>query len=306
MGRYTVPGLVIGWFQVAYADELAPGEIRALRYFARDLVLWRDPGGHPVLTDAHCPHLGAHFAFGGTATAQGLTCPMHAWRFSGDGRCVDPPVPQRLRTYPTIERNGMVLAWFHPDDEPPAWEIPYRGDIVAGTFIELSRHTWQGRTIWQEVAENMVDVGHVHTLHGLEHYTKHEMTEDGVRRHISMTQPFRTSMGAIELTMEFDVHGPGYVIARVGGNLDLVQTFTPVDDEVLDIRFTFFGRDLGSLRRTERIAAPLVDDLVRQTEQHLPIWENKAYITDPPLQPGDGPITRFRAWAEQFQVKRPG
>jgi len=30
-----------GWFAVSYSDELAVGEVKPVRYFARDLVLWR-------------------------------------------------------------------------------------------------------------------------------------------------------------------------------------------------------------------------------------------------------------------------
>jgi 3-ketosteroid 9alpha-monooxygenase subunit A len=309
MGRFPVPGLAVGWFQVAYADDLPPGAVRPVRYFGRDLVLWRDADGRPVLTGAHCPHLGAHLGYGGTVTEAGLRCPLHGWLFDAGGRCAavpDGPLPGpsvALRAYPTVERNSLVLAWFHPGGQPPAWRIPESAEIAGGTFVPLARHAWSAPTIWQEVAESMMDVTHVSTLHGLAPYDRYEVTEDGPRRRLHMVQRLRTHLGDVELAMDFEVHGPGYVIARIGANLILMQTFSPVEEERLDIRFTFFGRDLGSPRRTERIGAALVDDLVRQTEQHLPVWSHKAYVADPPAGADIDTIRRFRAWAAQFHVR---
>ena len=59
-----------GWFQVAYSDELAPGQVEPLRYFAQDLVLYRTEGGRAQLADAFCPHLGAHIGYGGRVSGE--------------------------------------------------------------------------------------------------------------------------------------------------------------------------------------------------------------------------------------------
>jgi 3-ketosteroid 9alpha-monooxygenase subunit A len=63
--RFPFP-IPFGWFQVAFPDDLAPGDVTALRYWSRDLVLWRDEAGAFHLQDAYCPHLGAHIGIGGT------------------------------------------------------------------------------------------------------------------------------------------------------------------------------------------------------------------------------------------------
>ena len=62
--RYPFP-IPNGWFVVAEASEIGPGEVRALHAFDRDLVLYRAADGTPRVLDAHCPHLGAHLAVGG-------------------------------------------------------------------------------------------------------------------------------------------------------------------------------------------------------------------------------------------------
>ena len=63
--RYPFP-VPNGWFVVATSAEIAPGEVRALHYFDRDLVLYRTDSGEPRVLDAHCPHLGAHLGYGGS------------------------------------------------------------------------------------------------------------------------------------------------------------------------------------------------------------------------------------------------
>ncbi|MDQ1449444.1 MAG: hypothetical protein QOC79_2415, partial [Actinomycetota bacterium] len=117
-----------GWFQVAFPDDLAPGEVTPLRYWNRELVLWRDTAGDFHLQDAYCPHLGANLAYGGTVREAELQCPFHGWRFDGAGACTNIPYSQRtnrkakLRNYPIVVRNGFVLAWYHPNEDAPAWD----------------------------------------------------------------------------------------------------------------------------------------------------------------------------------------
>ena len=60
-GELPIP---YGWYCVGYGAELVPGELRRLRYFGEDLVLFRTLAGRASLTGAHCPHLGAHLGFG--------------------------------------------------------------------------------------------------------------------------------------------------------------------------------------------------------------------------------------------------
>src|SRR5262245_39689420 len=48
-----------GWHMVADASQLGK-EPMPLRFFARDMVLYRGESGQPHLVDAYCPHMGAH------------------------------------------------------------------------------------------------------------------------------------------------------------------------------------------------------------------------------------------------------
>ena len=65
MSRFPFSRYPNGWFQIAYSDELEKGQVVPLRYFGKDLVLFRTEGGEAQLLDAYCPHLGAHLGHGG-------------------------------------------------------------------------------------------------------------------------------------------------------------------------------------------------------------------------------------------------
>jgi phenylpropionate dioxygenase-like ring-hydroxylating dioxygenase large terminal subunit len=78
-----------GWFPVAFSDEVPAGQVRAVRCFGEELVVWRGLDGIAHVHDAFCPHLGAHLGVGGRVEGNALRCPFHAWLWAGDGRCLD-------------------------------------------------------------------------------------------------------------------------------------------------------------------------------------------------------------------------
>jgi phenylpropionate dioxygenase-like ring-hydroxylating dioxygenase large terminal subunit len=107
-----------GWFVVGFSEDLEPEQVRPARYFDRDFVIWRTSSGQARVFDAHCPHLGAHLGHGGKVEGDSIRCPFHSWGFDATGQCTDIPyasrVPPkaRVRSWPTLERNGMVMMWF--------------------------------------------------------------------------------------------------------------------------------------------------------------------------------------------------
>ncbi|NRA09648.1 MAG: Rieske 2Fe-2S domain-containing protein, partial [Myxococcales bacterium] len=86
--RYPFTSTPDGWYHVAASEEVEAGQVRSLRFFGRDLVLFRTESGEAIVLDAHCPHLGAHLGHGGQVVGESIRCPFHAWRFGSDGRCV--------------------------------------------------------------------------------------------------------------------------------------------------------------------------------------------------------------------------
>ncbi len=74
-----------GWFQVAWSDEIAVGDVHRMTYFGQEMVAWRAESGQLTVMNAYCEHLGAHLGFGGKVVGEILQCPFHGWQWSQRG-----------------------------------------------------------------------------------------------------------------------------------------------------------------------------------------------------------------------------
>lgn len=45
-----------GWYALGFSTELAPGEVKTVRYLGQDIVLFRTEGGEAVATRPYGPH----------------------------------------------------------------------------------------------------------------------------------------------------------------------------------------------------------------------------------------------------------
>lgn len=91
------------WYAVAFADELAPGTLLTRQLAGGDVIVFRTRSGRVGVSDPFCPHMGAHFGFGGTVEGEEIRCPFHGFRFDASGACTatgygtKPPPGARLR-----------------------------------------------------------------------------------------------------------------------------------------------------------------------------------------------------------------
>jgi 3-ketosteroid 9alpha-monooxygenase subunit A len=308
MSRFPFPRYPNGWFQVAYSEDLKPGGVLPLKYFGRDLVLFRAEAGVPHLLDAHCPHLGAHLGYGGTVKDGCIRCPFHAWRYDGSGQCVEVPyaarVPPKARVnaWHLKEVNGLLMAWHHLAGQPPSWEIASIPEHGAADWTPYELRRWKIRTHNQEMAENAVDSAHFHYVHGtLEMPTSRAAVEGHVLRVASDTM-MKTPMGKVKGQVESQSFGFGYSLTRFTGLVEtlLVAGITPIDDDYVDVRFAFTVKKLPSGDATSTVGQAFIREIERQLGQDIPIWENKVYITPPLVVDTDGPVGVFRRWTKQF------
>ena len=70
VGRFPFPAYPNGWFRVAYADELAVGQVKGLHYFGQDLVAFRDEDCAAHVLDAPPREKLRHLAVRGGAPAE--------------------------------------------------------------------------------------------------------------------------------------------------------------------------------------------------------------------------------------------
>jgi nitrite reductase/ring-hydroxylating ferredoxin subunit len=306
--RFPFPRYPNGWFQVGYSEDVKPGGVVPLKYFGRDLVLFRSEAGEAHLLDAHCAHMGAHLGYGGIVKDGCVRCPFHAWRFDGSGQCVEVPyaprVPPkaRVRSWHLKEVNGLLMAWHHIGGQPPSWDIEPIPEHGAADWTTYELRRWKIRTHNQEMAENAVDSAHFHYVHGtLEMPTSRALVDGHVLRVVSDTM-MKTPMGKVKGQVESVSYGFGYALTRFTGVVEtlLVAGITPIDDEYVDVRFAFTVKKLPSGDATSTVGAAFIREIERQLGQDIPIWENKVYVNPPLLVDGDGPIGIFRRWTRQF------
>ena len=312
MSRFPF-GVPLGWYIVAWSDDVSAGEVAARRYFGRELVVFRGDGGRASVLDAHCPHLGAHLGVGGEVAGDTIRCPFHAWRFDGDGRCVEVPYAERIpphaktMAYPVREQAGAIWAWYHPAGEEPSWEPPAVREYGAdGWRPEWRRYEWTIRTHPQDVVENSVDwphFKHVHLMDMPQHrdvrFEAHEVVWEASTSKNLSTLDDRVD----EIHVEGRNPGLGSSYVRYEGMLEtaILMGMTPVDDETTHLRFGVLSKQSGENEEdAAKFQKAYADELAFAVTQDFPIWENKTYHEKPLLSDGDGPVPAFRRWAAQF------
>ncbi len=304
---FPFPAFPNGWFVVSYSDELAESEVKPIEYFGSELVLFRGEDGKARLLDAFCRHLGAHLGYGGCVEGDAIRCPFHSWKWDGDGVCVDIPYskripPQaRIRSWDVCEKNGSIFAWLHAEAEEPSYEIPIIPEIDDDGWVVHTRHNWKVHSRMYDMGENPADHQHFKYLHGASGMpTLDQVTDDdGVRRNVSKMK-MTTPKGPIEGSIETKAFGPGYGVVHVQGIVDtiIINEGTPIDDENVEIRFTYLQRKTDDDRQ-RRIGTAMIRDLIHQMDQDQVIFEHKTYLTKPLVLREDGPILEYRREARK-------
>jgi 3-ketosteroid 9alpha-monooxygenase subunit A len=164
--------------------ELAVGEVKPLRYFSKDLAMWRGEDGQVRVTDAYCKHLGAHMGHGGKVHGNLLECPFHAWRYDGEegvvkdipyAKAIPPQVKRKCtRTWPVTEANRWIWVWYHPEERRADVDVvvPEASDPE---WTGYDMHEWKSTASIQNMAENGVDVAHFKYIHGTAELPKAEL-----------------------------------------------------------------------------------------------------------------------------------
>lgn len=306
--RFPLPRYPTGWYRIAHSPEIEPGQVKPIKAFGQELVLFRGEDGKPALLDAYCPHMGAHLGHGGTVNGNCVKCPFHAWSFDAEGTCVEIPyakkIPPKARVKPwTIQEiNGMIMAWHHIDGEPPSWELPVISELTDPLWSEPVHRHWKIRTHNQEMGENAVDVAHFRYLHGTKNYPEAVVEFGYPLMHMRAETLMETPKGDTKGIIESHCYGFGLALNRFLGLADtlLIATQTPIDDDYVDVFFSFYVKKWDNADITRGVGKAFVDEVTRQLEQDIPVWENKIYVHPPMLCAGDGPVGKYRKWSAQF------
>jgi nitrite reductase/ring-hydroxylating ferredoxin subunit len=324
--RYPFHPYPTGWFAVEFSDELAPKQVKPIKYFGRDLVIWRTEEGKPVVADAHCPHLGAHLGYDARVEGDTIFCPFHAWGFGSSGKCVHVPytklIPPRaiLNVWPVVEQSGIIWFWHDLDGRAPLFDMPVFDESHRLPNTGFQRlHDDFGGPHPQDVMENAVDFGHFPGVHSTGRASSNGPLEINGHRFMSRIKVLPQGHEAPDDTsdplsfIDAEVIGGGFVrIESHGPMLPGLKTITfvsgtPVHETLTHYRVkTFFEKYDGCPFTDEQIAEIDCISVERtRAEQYSDgkIWPHKAYVARPMLSNVDGPFNAYRDWYAQYHPR---
>ena len=169
--HYWQPVALVDEFNPALDPAMAVRPVKAVRLLGQDFVLFKNAAGQFGLLDRDCPHRGADLAFGRNE-GDGLRCPFHGWKFDVTGQCTETPgepagstLCQRIqqRSYPIVEKSGVLFGWFGPQGMPPP---PFP---AFDCFTAPASHTFAFKGLWNcnwlQAFEVGIDPAHASFLH---------------------------------------------------------------------------------------------------------------------------------------------
>ena len=171
MRRYWQPVALVDEFNPALDPRMAVRPVKAVRLLGQDFVLFRDAKGGYGLLDRDCPHRGADLAFG-RHEGDGLRCPFHGWKFDVTGQCTETPAEPagstlcqriRQRSYPLIEKSGVLFGWFGPEDVSPPPFPAFDCFAAPATHSFAFKGLWNCN--WLQAFEVGIDPAHASFLH---------------------------------------------------------------------------------------------------------------------------------------------
>jgi phenylpropionate dioxygenase-like ring-hydroxylating dioxygenase large terminal subunit len=171
MRQYWQPVALVDEFDPRLDPRMAQRPLKPVRVLGQELVLFRDEAGRWGLLDRDCPHRGADLAFA-RHEGDGVRCPFHGWKFDATGRCLETPAEPlgsklcervRQRSYPVLERSGILFAWFGAEGSTPP---PFP---AFDCFAAPASHTFAFKGLWQcnwlQAFEVGIDPAHPSFLH---------------------------------------------------------------------------------------------------------------------------------------------
>lgn len=157
------------WYVAAHAAELTGNALLARTFLNEPVVLFRDGNGMPVALVDRCCHRFAPLSMG-DLEPDGLRCRYHGMKFDGNGQCIEIPgqsdIPQGMcvRSYPLIERHGLLWIWM--------------GDAARADAARIVDCHWNTDPAWtaargylhyqanyQLIADNLLDFAHLTFVH---------------------------------------------------------------------------------------------------------------------------------------------
>lgn len=314
MSRIALPPYPKGWYQLATTQEIPKGTIKALKFFGKDLVVYRLSNGQAQVADAHCPHLGAHLGVGGKIVGDTLRCPFHGWEFGKEGECTkipyceDIPKQAKLKIYATREAGHSIFMYYSMEDLKPDFEVPVYKEFEEKGWSKPTHLRYRLASHVQEMAENTLDTGHFPLIHGYHKVPNIvELENSGPNlmvRFLGHRKVFGTTN---KMDVTLDAWGLGVVLGKTETNylsVRVIHAATPIDEKEIEVNLTYVYKKSRNPLFNMFMNFMLPREVLAFTKGDHAVLNHKIYRPAPLLCQNDGPIFRLRRWAKQFYEER--
>jgi 3-ketosteroid 9alpha-monooxygenase subunit A len=324
LGEFAFPR---GWFMIATAEDVT-NKPESVRFFGRDMVLYRGKSGRVVLLDAYCPHMKVNIARNSTSyivrdgeqmEGDSIRCPGHGWRFTPEGKCDDIPYSTRgvpksacIKSHKVVEKAGCIWMWHDMEDGAPDYDLPAfaEWDMEAEGWVRWRLDHLGTLPIHpQEIVDNMADFAHFVPVHGSQDIV---YFENEFRDHVIMQRfgaGHRTLVDGTSL-LETDTWytGPGILLSKMEGQHPSVIMIcnTPVEDGEVRVWYALAVK-VAKAQPTDAevsMARSYQDVALEAFAQDFELWKFKEPAITIMQVPDDGPFHKERIWYRQFYSPR--
>ena len=157
------------WYVAAWGGEIGDRPL-ARRILGEPVVLFRQGDGSVAALTDRCPHRLVPLSMG-TCVSGRIRCGYHGMEFDGTGQCVHIPaqtlIPPkaRVRSYPVVERYGLVWLWTgDPAMAAPA-AVPRVEKYGESGWDALEGGYQYHPSNYRNIIENLMDPAHTTFVH---------------------------------------------------------------------------------------------------------------------------------------------
>jgi phenylpropionate dioxygenase-like ring-hydroxylating dioxygenase large terminal subunit len=338
------------WVYIFPSETVRKGTAVPVDVCGKQLVAFRgDRDGILGVLDAYCSHMGTHLGYGSLVSDNSIKCPYHLWSFDKDGKLKNMPYGgqhdcgregNNIRSYPVVEKEGMVFVWLHADHAEP-WPLTcldYPKDNDLRPITRIIENDYYMHPM--EPSHNSVDWYHFSTVHSAlsthwlsnwkmidvdqhilpprswAHKSKDDDGQDIERKELLVIDEKITGMRLFNKT----IHVPGKYVESFSSSQ--VRLYGPLVIN-FHIKIKFLGEFLGIMPLTPVepfrthleiwsfasegfpwIVAYMLSHMIKFTvSQDREVWEHRVHRWPRNQVKGDYSFSKYDKWLQYFYTE---
>jgi len=158
------------WYVAANADELAKGMV-SRKICDESILMYRTASGAIAAIQDRCPHRFVPLSMG-KRVGDTVQCAYHGLRFDAAGSCVEAPNDEAsqkaricIKSYVAVERYAVIWLWMGEAELAKPDQIPDFSFLSDKAKFGCCQGYSHIKANYQLIADNLLDLSHVHYLH---------------------------------------------------------------------------------------------------------------------------------------------